>query len=306
MEDLVTQVQKKKAEVHGKLEVHVQTRRLSQARKPTTLPATNDASTRPRAHSKASTLEEKVTGLHSVVTSPRARAASKSLHDTYVRPTAPYKDDHLLPPFGTLKKDKTSKSHMKCLVLDLDETLIHSSFKPVEVYDYIVPIEIEDVLYQVYVAKRPGVDEFLRRLSLVYEIVVFTASLPKYANPVIDKLDPDNLVDWRLFRSSCTCVQGTYVKDMCRMGRDINKVIIIDNSPHSFAFQPENAIPCDSWFDDMYDHELYDLIPILEGLADEAVEDVIEELERLQINGIEAVEQGMLAAEEDDYTDEEC
>jgi TFIIF-interacting CTD phosphatase-like protein len=54
------------------------------------------------------------------------------------------------------------------------------------------------------------------------------------------------------------------------MGRDINKVIIIDNSPHSFAFQPENAIPCDSWFDDMDDHELYDLLPILEGLADDA------------------------------------
>jgi hypothetical protein len=154
MEDLVTQVQKqKKAEVHGKLEVHVQTRRMSQARKPaptvTVSSSTNDVQTRPRAHSKASTLEEKVTGLHNVVTSPRARAASKSLHDTYVRPTAPYKDDHLLPPFGTLRKDKTSKAHMKCLVLDLDETLIHSSFKPVEVYDYIVPIEIEDVLYQV-------------------------------------------------------------------------------------------------------------------------------------------------------------
>jgi TFIIF-interacting CTD phosphatase-like protein len=157
MEDLVTQVQKKKAEVHGKLEVSVQTRRMSQARKPNitvtnsnTITNNTEGATRPRACSKASILEEKVTGLHNVVTSPRARAASKTIHDTYVRPTAPYKDDHLLPPFKSLRNEKKSKSNMKCLVLDLDETLIHSSFKPVDVYDYIVPIEIEDVLYQVF------------------------------------------------------------------------------------------------------------------------------------------------------------
>jgi len=295
-EELVTQVQqKKKSEVHGKLEQFVQTRRLSQAKKPTNYPTTQDQSTRPRGNSKATT--DQPNSL-SVVTSPRPRASSRSIHEK--RPTAPYKDDQLLPPFSSLKSDKKNKSGMKCLVLDLDETLIHSSFKPVEIYDYIVPIEIEEVLYQVYVAKRPGVDEFLMRLSKIYEIVVFTASLPKYANPVLDKLDVNGVVDWRLFRASCTCVQGTYVKDMLRMGRDISKVIIIDNSPHSFAFQPENAIPCDSWFDDLEDRELFDLVPILEGLADDSVEDVIEELERLQINGIAAVEQGMMNEEEDE------
>lgn len=301
MEDLVTQVQKKKAaEVHTKIEIAVNSRRLSQAAKPKNYPD----SSRPRAGSKASTLEQNI-ALGTIITTPRARASSKSIHDNYKRPTAPFKDDQLLPPFSQLRGEKKNKSKMKCLVLDLDETLIHSSFKPVEVYDYIVPIEIEDVLYQVYVAKRPGVDEFLTRLAACYEIVVFTASLPKYANPVIDKLDVNKVVDWRLFRASCTCVQGTYVKDMQRMGRDIKKTIIIDNSPHSFAFQPENAIPCDSWFDDMDDHELYDLVPILEGLADETVEDVIEELERLQINGINAVEMGMMN-EEDSYSDDDC
>jgi len=88
------------------------------------------------------------------------------------------------------------------------------------------------------------------------------------------------------------------------MGRELKKTIIIDNSPHSFAFNPENAIPCESWFDDYEDRELYDLIPILEGLADESVTDVMDELERLQINGIAAVEQGV--GSEDDYdTDSE-
>lgn len=54
------------------------------------------------------------------------------------------------------------------------------------------------------------------------------------------------------------------------MGRDMKRILIIDNSPHAFAFNPENAIPCESWFDDYEDVELYDLIPILTGLADES------------------------------------
>jgi RNA polymerase II subunit A small phosphatase-like protein len=67
----------------------------------------------------------------------------------------------------------------KCLVLDLDETLVHSSFKPTQNPDYIIPVEIEGTVHQVYVCKRPGVDEFLRDMSKNYEIVVYTASLSK-------------------------------------------------------------------------------------------------------------------------------
>ncbi|GAA5946987.1 hypothetical protein JCM10213_002923, partial [Rhodosporidiobolus nylandii] len=46
----------------------------------------------------------------------------------------------------------------KCLVLDLDETLVHSSFKMVHQADYVVPVEIENQFHNVYVIKRPGVD----------------------------------------------------------------------------------------------------------------------------------------------------
>jgi len=43
----------------------------------------------------------------------------------------------------------------------------------------------------IYVLKRPGVDMFLRRLAKLYELVIFTASLSKYADVIMDKLDPD-------------------------------------------------------------------------------------------------------------------
>lgn len=72
----------------------------------------------------------------------------------------------------------------KCLVLDLDETLVHSSFKLIAHADFIVPVEIDGGVDDVYVAKRPGVDEFLRRMGALFEIVVFTASLSKVCHMI--------------------------------------------------------------------------------------------------------------------------
>ena len=73
-------------------------------------------------------------------------------------------------------------------------------------------MEIEDVVHKVYVLKRPHVDEFLRTVGPLYEIVIFTASLSKYADPVLDLLDVSKVVDVRLFRESCSLFKGNYVK----------------------------------------------------------------------------------------------
>ncbi|KAJ1529031.1 hypothetical protein HK096_009642 [Nowakowskiella sp. JEL0078] len=154
----------------------------------------------------------------------------------------------------------------KCLVLDLDETLVHSSFKPVAHADYVIPVEIENQVHNVYVLKRPGVDTFLQRLGAQFEIVVFTASLAKYADPVLDILDKYKVVKHRLFRESCIHHKGNYVKDLSQLGRELKDVIIIDNSPASYIFHPTNAIPITSWFHDPNDTELLDLIPFLEDL----------------------------------------
>eukprot|EP00922_Rhytidocystis_sp_ex-Travisia-forbesii_P066154 GHVS01098224.1.p2 GENE.GHVS01098224.1~~GHVS01098224.1.p2 ORF type:complete len:322 (-),score=56.93 GHVS01098224.1:1768-2733(-) len=156
---------------------------------------------------------------------------------------------------------------LKTLVLDLDETLVHSSFRPVAIAAFIVPVEIEGQTHDIYVCKRPGVDEFLQSMFRCYEIVIFTASLAKYADPLMDELDPSRLCTWRLFRESCTLINGSYVKDLSKLGRELKDTVIIDNSPNSYGLQPDNAIPIKSWFDDMNDRELSDLIPILEALA---------------------------------------
>ena len=94
--------------------------------------------------------------------------------------------------------------------------------------DFTIPVEIENQLHNVYVIKRPGVDQFMKRIGELYEIVVFTASVSKvnrcdafpyamltlnqYGDPLLDQLDIHKVVHHRLFRESCYHHQGNYVK----------------------------------------------------------------------------------------------
>lgn len=172
----------------------------------------------------------------------------------------------LLPPIAEKHQGR------KCLVLDMDETLLHSSFKLMPQHDFTVPVEIEWQWHNAYVLKRPGVEEFLRRMGEIYEVVVYTASVSKYADPVLDKVDVHRAVSHRLFRESCYNHRGNYVKDLSMLGRPLNTCIILDNSPASYLFNPNNAVPVTTWFNDPLDTELTDLIGFLTDLA--TVDDV--------------------------------
>ncbi|KAF7512572.1 hypothetical protein GJ744_000833 [Endocarpon pusillum] len=178
------------------------------------------------------------------------------------------KEIWLLPPIQPHLQGR------KCLVLDLDETLVHSSFKILNQADFTIPVEIEGQYHNVYVIKRPGVDAFMKRVGELYEVVVFTASVSKYGDPLLDQLDIHHVVHHRLFRESCYNHQGNYVKDLSQVGRDLRETIIIDNSPTSYIFHPQHAVPISSWFSDAHDNELLDLIPVLEDLAGAQVRDV--------------------------------
>lgn len=141
----------------------------------------------------------------------------------------------------------------------------------------------------------------LKRVVTPVSIVTAPPLLPsvQYADPVSDLLDKWGAFRCRLFRESCVFHRGNYIKDLSRLGRDLNKVIILDNSPASYVFHPDNAVsiasclvsrqqsarrpdrrsitdgflwrlvqvPVASWFDDMSDTELLDLIPFFERLS---------------------------------------
>ncbi|KAK3358889.1 HAD-like domain-containing protein [Lasiosphaeria hispida] len=181
-----------------------------------------------------------------------------------------------------INMDPANLKHQKTLILDLDETLIHSMSKGGRMSSgHMVEVRLNTtyvgvggqasigpqhpILY--YVHKRPHCDEFLRRVSKWYNLVVFTASVQEYADPVIDWLESDRkYFSARYYRQHCTFRHGAFIKDLSSVEPDLSKVMILDNSPLSYMFHQDNAIPIQGWISDPTDGDLMYLIPLLEGL----------------------------------------
>ncbi|KAL5119389.1 mitochondrial inner membrane protein required for protein import [Pleosporales sp. CAS-2024a] len=138
------------------------------------------------------------------------------------------------------------------LVLSLEDLLLHSEWTTKHGYR---------------LAKRPGLDYFLRYLSSQYELVIFTSVKSMDADPIIRKLDPFRLVMWPLFREATRFDKGEYIKDLSYLNRDLSKVIILDTDPSHVKLQPENAIIMPKWKGDKGDKGLVAMIPFLEYLA---------------------------------------
>ena len=163
---------------------------------------------------------------------------------------------------------KTS-SKVFTMVLDLDETLI--SFKLNETGKGMIIF-------------RPGLDQFLNELSALYEMVVFTAGTQEYADPILDEIENTNkFFTKRLYRQHTVIIENGIVKDLSKLGRDLSKVVIIDNMPQNFRLQKENGIFIKNYYgEDSNDTALIDLIPILKAIASDPNNDVRVELRRLK------------------------
>ncbi|KAE9602925.1 putative protein-serine/threonine phosphatase [Lupinus albus] len=155
------------------------------------------------------------------------------------------------------------------LVLDLDETLVHSTVQHCDDADFTFNVFYNMKENTVYVKQRPNLHTFLERVSEMFEVVIFTASQSIYAKQLLDILDPDGrLISRRMYRESCIFSCGSYIKDLTVVGVDLTKVAIIDNTPEVFQLQVNNGIPIKSWYDDPLDCALMSLLPFLEILAD--------------------------------------
>ena len=177
---------------------------------------------------------------------------------------------HQQPKKIFLSKEKSflpSKSpeflNKKTLILDLDETLVHSSYEPFPKNDIVLTVNFEGIYYKIYVLVRPGAEEFLKNISKYFELVIFTASLSKYASPLLDILDKEKNIQHRLYREKCTFLNGVYIKPLKKIGRSLKDIIIVDNSPLSYAFDSDNGLPISSFFDDKNDKELTTITPLL-------------------------------------------
>lgn len=173
-----------------------------------------------------------------------------------------------LPVYSRTLPLQTRRSPKLTVVLDLDETLVHTEIRPVSSPDLIIEMPFNESTCKLYVKYRPGLVEFLKLASQVFELVVFTASERIYAHHVLEALDPQNtMIRHRLYRDSCVEVKGNYIKDLRVLGRDLSQVVIVDNSIVAFAMNLENGIPISSWYNDHNDTALCKLLAVLVELS---------------------------------------
>ena len=151
----------------------------------------------------------------------------------------------------------TSK-YIYTLVVDLDETLVHY-------------VEEEE---KAYVQVRPYAEYFLSEMSKYFEIVIFTAASEDYANIVLQGLDKNNSVSHKLSRRHTNQENGILLKDLSKLGRDITKICIIDNSKENFGLQPENGLNISSFVGDLNDDELLALSNDLMQIHEEKPNDI--------------------------------
>ena len=151
---------------------------------------------------------------------------------------------------------------------------------------YTLVLEMKDVLvhpdwtYQTgwRFKKRPGVDNFLQECAKYFEIVVFTAEQGMTVFPILDALDPNGYIMYRLVRDATHFVDGHHVKNLDNLNRDLKKVIVIDWNSNSTKLHPENTFNIARWVGNDDDTQLYDLVSFLKTLATADVDDVREVL----------------------------
>ena len=145
------------------------------------------------------------------------------------------------------------KKYTYSLILDLDETLVHY-------------IEEEN---RAYVQVRPYADYFLNEMAKYFELIIFTAAAEDYADIVLNELDKNKVINYKLYRKHTEQINGVFIKDLSKLGRDLSKILIVDNNKDNFSLQPENGLHICSFVGDQNDDELYalsgDLMKIIES-----------------------------------------
>jgi Dullard-like phosphatase family protein len=136
---------------------------------------------------------------------------------------------------------------------------------------------------------RPGTFEFLAECSKFYEIIIFTASAQDYADKILNTLDPEGkLIHHRLYRQHVSYEHTSFkssFKDLKKIGRDLSKIIFIDNSPENFKYDKENGVEILTWKEDPYDNKLHKILSHLLSFAKQEFSDVrqiVEELNKLK------------------------
>ena len=130
-----------------------------------------------------------------------------------------YEKNRASPPF---LKNKNQKKYT--LVLDLEETLVHIN-------------QLGECIL------RPGLYKFLKNIKPYYELVSFSNESKYSSEPIIDIIEEKKkYFDYNLYREHLTFIGKEFIKDLSKLGRDIKKVIVVDNIANNYKLNPENGI----------------------------------------------------------------
>ncbi|XP_047490667.1 mitochondrial import inner membrane translocase subunit TIM50-C-like [Penaeus chinensis] len=124
--------------------------------------------------------------------------------------------------------------------------------------------------------KRPGVEFLLHHCAPpLFEIVIYTNEQGFTAFPLIDHLDPNGYIWYRLFKDSTRYVNGKHIKDLNCLNRDLSKVICVDWDGEAVS-SPRNQLKLKRWDGNMNDQSLLELAFMLRTIAESEVGDVRE------------------------------
>jgi RNA polymerase II subunit A small phosphatase-like protein len=157
----------------------------------------------------------------------------------------------------------------KLLILDLDETLIFSSLEKLS--------SKEDFsVGNYFVYKRPNLDTFLKFIQNNFQLAVWTSSTSDYAGGIVKQLFPDkSILKFVWARERCVSKidiesrEQYWIKDLKKvkkLGFNLEKVLVIDDSPEKLERNYGNHIPVIPFLGDPKDDELQRLMNFLEKI----------------------------------------
>ena len=165
------------------------------------------------------------------------------------------------------KKRYLPASKKPLLLLDLDETLVHSGDWDPKLFESKICFRGSGgSMAEVGVNIRPHLSKFLEIASNMFDLGIFTASSTDYAKKVVSFIDPSNLYFETVFtRDHCLDLgNNEYVKDLLVVGnRPRDSVFLVDNSSVYFSLQPDNGIPILPYYSDPKDDQLMRLAVFL-------------------------------------------
>ena len=136
-----------------------------------------------------------------------------------------YLKNKISPPFLPFPSTKKYT-----LVLDITNTLIN--------------IQYADSQGQILIPYlRPGIFSFLNSIKPFYELISFSLESKEFSNVILNEIEKNKkYFDYNLYKEHGTLFGNKLVKDLNKLGRDIRKVIIVDDDENNFILNKENGI----------------------------------------------------------------